>query len=67
MSRLAFHRPARFAPQPLPGEKIVLPTPPEAAPAQAGAAWITLALPLLSSIGMAAYMITFGRPMLIVI
>ncbi|GAA5199770.1 type VII secretion protein EccC [Rugosimonospora acidiphila] len=61
------HRPARFAPPPLPDEKIVLPTPPEVQQKQGGAMWITLALPLLSSIGMAAYMITFGRPILIVI
>jgi len=66
VSRLAFHRPARLTPPPLPDDKIVLPTPPEAEQSQAGS-WITLALPLLSSVGMAAYMITFGRPVLIVI
>jgi DNA segregation ATPase FtsK/SpoIIIE, S-DNA-T family len=66
VSRLAFHRPARLAPPPLPDEKIVLPTPPETQQSQAGS-WMSLALPLLSSIGMAAYMITFGRPVLIVI
>src|SRR5258708_22055309 len=67
MSRLAFHRPARFLPPGLPDEKIVLPTPPEAQPAPPGAGWIGTVLPLLSSVGMAAYMISFGRPVLIMV
>ena len=67
MSRLAFHRPARFLPPTLPNEKIVLPTPPEAQRAPLGSAWMNIALPLLSSVGMAAYMITFGRPVLIIV
>src|SRR5260370_4490680 len=67
MSRLAFHRPARFLQPRLPDEKIVLPTPPEVQGRQAGAGWIGRALPLLSSVGMAGYMITFGRPVLIII
>jgi len=67
MSRLAFHRPARLNPPGLPDEKIALPSPPEAPRAPGGGGWITLALPLLSSVGMAAYMITFGRPVLIIV
>src|SRR5262249_43558706 len=47
--------------------KLVLPTPPEADRPQAGATWLTVLLPLLSSVGMAAYMITFGRPVLILV
>src|SRR5882724_5312989 len=67
MSRLAFHRPARLVPPRLPDEKIVLPTPPEVQGKQGGAGWMNMALPLLSSVGMAAYMITFGRPVLIIV
>jgi DNA segregation ATPase FtsK/SpoIIIE, S-DNA-T family len=67
VSRLAFHRPARLLAPPLPEDKILLPTPPEVQGGQGSASWIALVLPLLSSVGMAAYMITFGRPMLVVI
>jgi S-DNA-T family DNA segregation ATPase FtsK/SpoIIIE len=66
MSRLAFHRPARFLPPRLPDEKIELPNPPEVQGRQAGALIATL-LPLLTTVGMAGYMITFGRPVLIVV
>jgi S-DNA-T family DNA segregation ATPase FtsK/SpoIIIE len=67
MSRLAFHRPARFLPPSPPTDKVVLPTPPENQNTQGGAAWVTVLLPLLSAMGMAGYMITFGRPLLIII
>ena len=67
LTRLAFHRPARLRPPQLPEEKLILPAPPEVQPGQLGATWLNIALPLLSSVGMAAYMITFGRPMLIII
>ncbi len=66
MSRLAFHRPARFLLPRLPDEKIVLPTPPAVQRRQAGAL-IAMTLPLLSSVAMAGYMITFGRPVLIIV
>ncbi|MFG1610437.1 type VII secretion protein EccCb [Actinoplanes sp. NPDC049265] len=67
MTRLAFHRPARFFPPQLPNEPVVLPTPPEAPKDNpSNNAW-TLVMPLLSSVGMAAYMVTFGRPALIII
>ena len=49
MSRLAFHRPARFHPPSLPEEKIALPSPPEAPRTSGGAGWISIVLPLLSS------------------
>jgi S-DNA-T family DNA segregation ATPase FtsK/SpoIIIE len=67
MTRLAFHRPARFLPPELPTDAVVLPSPP-ALPAEnpSNNAW-SLVLPLLSSVGMAAYMVTFGRPALIII
>ncbi|MGC4747913.1 type VII secretion protein EccCb [Micromonospora sp. DT201] len=63
MSRISFHRPARFAPPPAPADKVVLPAPPEVKPSNAGL--LTLLLPLLSSLGIAAYMVSYGRPMLI--
>jgi ESX secretion system protein EccC len=66
MSRLAFHRPARLAPPGLPDEKITLPAPPEAQGKQAGSL-IAILMPLLTSVGMAAYMITFGKPVLIIV
>ncbi|MER7277841.1 type VII secretion protein EccCa [Dactylosporangium sp. NPDC000244] len=67
MSRRAFHRPARAVLPTLPSDPVKLPLPPEM-PAEnpQNTAW-SLVLPLLSSVGMAAYMITFGRPELIVI
>ncbi len=67
MSRLAFHRPARFLPPPLPEERIVLPTPPDAGGNRAGGSWLTALIPLLSSVAMAAYMVSFGRPILIIV
>lgn len=67
MTRLAFHRPARLLIPQLPTEQYTVPAPPEV-PDEGpnGGAW-TLVLPLLSSVGMAAYMVTFGRPALIII
>jgi DNA segregation ATPase FtsK/SpoIIIE, S-DNA-T family len=67
MSRLAFHRPARLHPPSLPEEKIALPSPPEAPRSSGGGGWINIVLPLLSSVAMASYMITFGRPVLIIV
>src|SRR5258705_8922037 len=46
---------------------MVLPTPPEAQPRGAASAWLQMLLPLLGSMAMAGYMITFGRPLLIII
>ncbi|WP_432990727.1 type VII secretion protein EccCb [Dactylosporangium sp. CA-233914] len=67
MSRLAFHRPARYLLPALPTDRIVLPVPPEVPePNQANSAW-NLVLPLLSSVGMAAYMASFGQPATIII
>ncbi|GAB7052399.1 type VII secretion protein EccCb [Catenuloplanes indicus] len=63
MSRISFHRPARFLPPPIPQDKVVLPSPPEQKQSNAG--FISLLLPLLSSLGIAAYMVSYGRPMLI--
>ncbi len=67
MSRLAFHRPARLTLPSPPTEKVVLPAPPEVQQAQGGAMWLNIALPMLGAVGMAAYMITFGQPLMIMI
>ncbi|GAA2373639.1 type VII secretion protein EccCb [Dactylosporangium salmoneum] len=67
MSRLAFHRPARFLPPPLSDEKVVLPTPPEARSGTGASTWVSMVLPLISSMAMVGYMISFGRPLLVVI
>jgi S-DNA-T family DNA segregation ATPase FtsK/SpoIIIE len=67
MSRLAFHRPARLLPPSLPGEQIALPVPPEAQRNNATTSMVYILMPLLSSVGMAAYMITFGKPVLIIV
>ena len=65
MSRIAFHRPARYVPPQLPHDSITIPAPPQS-PEGGGAGLLAVILPLLSSVGMAGYMITFGRPFLIV-
>ncbi len=67
MTRLAFHRPARLIMPELPGERHTLPAPPEVPEENPDSGIWTLVLPLLSSVGMAAYMVTFGRPALIII
>ena len=66
MSRLAFHRPARLLPPRLPDEKIVLPAPPEAQRGT-GSTLINTLLPLLSSVAVAGYMVTYGKPLLIIV
>jgi DNA segregation ATPase FtsK/SpoIIIE, S-DNA-T family len=66
VSRLAFHRPARLLPPRLPDEKIVLPAPPEAQ-GGTGASFMNTVLPLLSSVAVAGYMVTYGKPLLIIV
>ncbi|WP_433349845.1 type VII secretion protein EccCb [Micromonospora sp. CA-111912] len=65
MTRLAFHRPPRFLPPALSTEPIALPPPPEAGTGTNTSGWVAMILPLLSSVSMAGYMITYGRPILI--
>ncbi|WP_203663117.1 type VII secretion protein EccCb [Actinocatenispora rupis] len=65
MTRLAFHRPPRFAPPTLSTDPITLPLPPDAGKGAKAGTWVAMILPILSSAGMAGYMITFGRPVLI--
>jgi DNA segregation ATPase FtsK/SpoIIIE, S-DNA-T family len=67
MSRIAFHRPARIIAPVVPEQKVTLAAPPQK-PANNGAAtWLYILIPLLSSVSMAAYMITFGKPWLVVL
>ncbi|MGI5182473.1 type VII secretion protein EccCb [Dactylosporangium sp. CA-152071] len=63
MARLSFHRPARFMPPPAPDDKVVLPAPPEVKQSAFNA--IAMILPLMGSLGIAAYMVSYGRPTLI--
>jgi S-DNA-T family DNA segregation ATPase FtsK/SpoIIIE len=68
VTRIAFHRPARIPVPALPQEPLRLPAPPTRPEKQSTAMMLmTLLLPLLSSVSMAAYMITFGKPVLILV
>ncbi len=67
MSRIAFHRPARFLPPRVPDSKITLPNPPEVPEGGKAGGMISMILPLMSSLGMAGYMMIWGRPILIVV
>ncbi|MEU4642897.1 type VII secretion protein EccCb [Micromonospora sp. NPDC023814] len=67
MSRIAFHRPARFLPPRLPDDTITIPPPPEVPESGGASNLVTVVLPLLTSVGMAGYMISFGRPLLILL
>lgn len=67
MARAAFHRPARVWASEVPATAVSLPGPPEAKDKSGAGSMLNLLFPLLSSVGMAAYMISFGRPVMIVI
>jgi S-DNA-T family DNA segregation ATPase FtsK/SpoIIIE len=67
MSRIAFHRPARMTPPPIPEGKTALASPPQRTEPQGAASWAMLLLPLLSSISMAAYMVAYGRVWMILL
>jgi len=67
MSRTAFHRPARMAHPDPPADRIGVPLP---QPPQRGSnnnLWLTLMLPMLSTVAMAGYLISYQRPWLIVL
>ncbi|RKR89415.1 S-DNA-T family DNA segregation ATPase FtsK/SpoIIIE [Micromonospora pisi] len=67
MTRIPFHRPARLAyPEP-PRDRIAVPTPPPQTRPQTSSVWLTMMLPLLSTLAMAGYLISYGRPLLIVL
>ncbi|MFJ4438035.1 type VII secretion protein EccCa [Streptomyces sp. NPDC088923] len=61
MSQTAFHRPARVLPPSVPEQQVPLPAPPQKTAENQASSWLYLLLPLLSSVSMAAYMVTFGR------
>ncbi|WP_372346730.1 type VII secretion protein EccCa [Streptomyces sp. KL116D] len=67
MSNIAFHRPARTFPPSVPEQQIALPAPPQKPQEAQASSWLYMLLPLLSSVSMAAYMVTFGRPWMIVL
>ncbi|MDX6428604.1 MAG: segregation ATPase FtsK/SpoIIIE, family, partial [Streptosporangiaceae bacterium] len=67
MSRIMFHRPARVVPPQLPTEPVVLAAPPQPVGKDTGANWLILLMPLLSSISMAAYLMSGGKKVLILL
>ncbi|MFD3582543.1 type VII secretion protein EccCa [Streptomyces sp. NPDC058683] len=67
MSRVIFHRPARVVPPPLPTDPVVLSAPPQPVGKDSNASWLMLLMPLLSSISMAAYLMSGGRRMLVLL
>jgi DNA segregation ATPase FtsK/SpoIIIE, S-DNA-T family len=65
MTRIAFHRPARLIyPEP-PRDRIGVPVPPQAPRGSQQGALLTMMLPLLSTVAMAGYLISYQRPVLI--
>ncbi|MFI7608275.1 type VII secretion protein EccCa [Micromonospora sp. NPDC049366] len=67
MTRIPFHRPARLAFPDAPRDRIMVPTPPPITQPQASNAWLTMMLPLLSTVAMAGYLISYQRPLLIML
>jgi S-DNA-T family DNA segregation ATPase FtsK/SpoIIIE len=67
MSRIAFHRPARIIAPVVREQKMPLAAPPQKPNSGGAATWLYILLPLLSSISMAAYMVTYGKPWLVVL
>ncbi|OON77029.1 type VII secretion protein EccCa [Streptomyces tsukubensis] len=65
MSRIPFHRPVRITPPAMPEGKTTLAALPQKPQPPGAAQWVMLLLPLLSSFSMAAYMISNGRPWMI--
>ncbi|MFC4033944.1 type VII secretion protein EccCa [Streptomyces polygonati] len=67
MSRIIFHRPARVVPPQLPTDPVVLAAPPQPVGKDSGANWMFLLMPLMSSISMAAYLMSGGKKLLILL
>ena len=67
MTRVAWHRPPRIQPPLLPEGRISIAAPPQVAPSQSMSTWITLLLPLLSSVSMAAFMLTYRQKLLTIL
>jgi len=64
---VAFHRPARTFPPSVPEQRVSLPSPPLKPRDNQTSSWLYVLLPLLSSVSMAAYMISAGRTWLMVL
>jgi DNA segregation ATPase FtsK/SpoIIIE, S-DNA-T family len=58
VSRIAWHRPARIAPPGLPELQVTIPLPQQAQQQTGASGWLTMAMPLLSSGSIAAYLFT---------
>lgn len=67
MSRIAWHRSARIPPPSLPTDRVVIASPPQVSPQSGGSAWISTLLPMLSSISIAGYMVTYRKALLTVL
>ncbi|MFF5076582.1 type VII secretion protein EccCa [Actinoplanes sp. NPDC000266] len=67
MTRKSFHRPARPDRPDTPDGRITVPAPPPLTRAAASSSWLTMVLPLLSTVAMAGYLISYGRPLLIML
>jgi S-DNA-T family DNA segregation ATPase FtsK/SpoIIIE len=62
-----FHRPVRVLPPRLPSDPVVIAAPPQPAGRDTGSSWLVLLMPLLSSISMAAYLMSGGRRPLVLL
>ncbi|GAA3514239.1 type VII secretion protein EccCa [Actinocatenispora rupis] len=67
MTRIAFHRPARLATPEPPTQRLPVPAPPQRTRYNGGTTWLTLLLPLLSTVAMAGYLISYQRPLLMLL
>jgi ESX secretion system protein EccC len=67
MSRTAFHRPARLTFPDPPADRIGVPVPPPRQRGNGSNMWLTIMLPLFSTIAMAGYLISYQKPLLIML
>jgi DNA segregation ATPase FtsK/SpoIIIE, S-DNA-T family len=68
MSRISLHRPARAMPPALPDEPVTLPAvPQDNQSGYTGSTLMMLLLPIMSSVALAAYMVSNGKPILIIV
>ncbi len=65
MTRVIFHRPVRATPPVIPDQRVTLPSVPQEQRSATTSSMLMLAMPIMSSITMAAYMISYGKPWLI--
>ena len=67
MTRKDFHRPARTFPPSVPEQQVSLAAPPQKPQENQAQTWLYILIPVLSSVSMAAYMVTNGRPWMIML